>query len=148
MKCNIKRFFLNIGLLGIFTALFDASIVLTGLSARELYNTPYVEVLLILVPSCILTAVCSGAFRGYKTEFLQRYKKSVIITAAVQAVTWIGSLLWMIRSVSKEYGGMMPGMSALGDYVIMWLIWALVLLGLMVLWIVTGIRYWKSVKNA
>ena len=127
MKCNIKRFFLNIGLLGIYLALFDASIVFPGLSARAVYS-PLAEVMLLLVPSVILTAICSGACKGYKTEFIDRYPKSTMITAVTLLLTWGGSLLWMLHCAGKQYGGVMPGMSALGDYVIMWLIWILLAL--------------------
>ncbi|MBQ7989956.1 MAG: hypothetical protein IJ080_04615 [Oscillospiraceae bacterium] len=145
---NIKRVILNIGLFGIFAALFDASIVYGGLSSRYTHvgmdNGSIPEPLFILIPSLIVTAVCSGAFRGYKREFLDVYRKPVTVTVIVQAAEWALSLLWMIRCKSAGYGGFMPGFSALGDYVMMWMIWAVTVLALAVMWAVTLARRYRN----
>jgi len=144
---KLKRIFLNIGLLLLFVTAFDAGLICSGLSARYTGSPSFTdgslsEILILGVISIVITTICSGAFKGYKTEFLIPYKQSVTITVIVQVLTVVFSFLWLFHSNSIDRNGdMMPGLSSLGDYVSLWFIWILVLVALTILWIVTAIKH-------
>ncbi len=108
----------------------------------------YWDTLLMLVPSLILTAVCCKAFKGYKQDFLVRYKPFVIVTVSVQALCTaiMPPVYYHIETV--ERGGFMPGLDALGDLLGLIAVLALISLGLIIMWIAATVRYVKSRRSA
>ena len=140
----ICRTLLNIGLLGVVTALFDGCIIFGELSARYTHagmdNGSIPEVLIMLIVSLVMVAVFSKGFRGYG-RFLRVYRLPVLVTVIVQAVTWVFSLIYLTSVKNRDYSGnIMPGFAALGDHVLMWMIWAVIVLALVIMWIVVFVK--------
>ncbi len=144
---TVKRTFLNIGLLLLFITIVDAGLIFSGLSARYSYPPSFAdgslsEVLILSVISVVMIAIFSGAFKGYKSEFLKPYKHSVIATIIIQLLTILFSFCYLMHAntVSRR-GDTMPGLNLLGDYSFVWIIWAIVILALIVIWVLTAIRH-------
>ena len=150
---TVKRTLLNMGLLLLFITLVDAGLIFLGLSARYSYPPSFVdgslsEVLILTVISVVVIAIFSGAFKGYKEEFLKPYKYSVIATVIIQITTIVFSFCYLMHAntVSRR-GNIMPGLSLLGDYIFIWIIWAIVTLALVVIWVITAIRHKNDRRN-
>lgn len=126
----------------------DKAIFYTRSGAYLISPDPYWAVLFFAVPGAFLILVCCKAFKGYKRDFLMRYKKAVTATVVLQTVTVVLSVLWIIHIENTEYGGFMPGLDALADELAMWFAWVLVAISIMVIWIVASVKFMRMRKKA
>lgn len=138
-RFNVRRFFLNVGLLGLFVSMFYALILLAGANGTYHYQ-PVFEVLILAVPSSVVVFIFRKGFEGYKEEFIDRYKRTIIVTAVIQIVTLFYSI-FMIDYTDRSVDN---GCLGLGNYLFIFFIWIVAALAIAVLWIVSAVRYKKA----
>ena len=106
-----------------------------------------VYIVFYILPFVLLMLICKKAFKDYKRDFLERYHKSIKVTVIIEIVAIGFSLLWQHICSVKQYGGMMPGLDALGDFLFMCIVDAIAILSILVIWIVTGIKFMRHQKE-
>lgn len=115
---------------------------------REPQNNAYPEdntfyILAFGLPAALLIFFCSSALKGYKTEYLDRYKKTVIFSVISG---WIPILYWFWYEFIFEPSGEM--FSGLGEALICMFLFASVPVINIIVWIISAAIYCRKCKKA
>lgn len=145
-KVNIKRLFLNLGLLGIELSLLNILFLLPDMD--NYVGNPIWGTLIVIVPCLAVVIICAGAFKGYKRDFIERYKKPVTATVIIQLCMLVFSAVDIVIMETKDRSGsMMPGLDALGEFLFMILLWIAAALVIAVIWIVACVKYFSNTNR-
>lgn len=94
------------------------------------------------VPAVLLIYFCRSAFKGYKTEYLDRYKKTVIFSVITG---WIPILYYIWYEFFFEPSGMM--FSGLGEGLMCLFLFAAVPVINIIVWIISAVVYCHKCKK-
>lgn len=95
------------------------------------------------LPGALLIIFCRSAFKGYKTEYLDRYKKTVIFSVISG---WIPILYFLWYEFIFESSGMM--FAGLGEALMCMFLFAAVPVINIIVWIISAVVYCRKCKKA
>lgn len=115
---------------------------------EAVYPTSYLPYFCFyILPFGLLLLFCRKAFVNYRRDFLQRYARTIRMTVAIELIAVSFSVIWYAICSQKTYCGFMPGLSALGDFLFMCIIDGVAILSILILWLVSCIRFVKHRKK-
>ncbi len=91
----------------------------------------YYTALFFAVPGAIAILICRKAFKGYYTDFMQRYPKALGFTFAAEAFMLIFSPLMLSAADSAD------GLNGLGWFVLLLIVDAALILAILIVWLIT-----------
>ena len=109
------------------------------------YNTLESDIILVLmtgIPGLLLTILCRSAFKGYKKDYLLRYKKSVIFSVRSG---WVPIIYYFTAYLHPAPAMMFEGLT---EAVTLLFLTALVPIVNIIVWIVAAAKYSSKMKAA
>lgn len=102
-----------------------------------------VYIIIFGLPAALLIIFCRSAFKGYKTEYLDRYKKTVIFSVISG---WIPILYFIWYEFFFTPSGMM--FAGLGEALMCMFLFAAVPVINIIVWIISAVVYCRKCKKA
>lgn len=95
------------------------------------------------VPAALLIFFCRSAFKGYKTEYLDRYKKAVIFSVISG---WVPIAYYIWYEFFFEPSGMM--FAGLGEALLCMFLFAAVPVINIIVWVISAVMYWLKCRKS